>query len=75
MPVTVPIVQPERFEISRTDFPEYLSMGEEGYASVSFVNKGKGIIYNVSAEITGDGITKMCIRDRSPSHWRVLQFG
>ena len=57
MPVTVPIVQPERFEISRTDFPEYLSMGEEGYASVSFVNKGKGIIYNVSAEITGDGIT------------------
>ena len=32
-------------------------MGEEGYASVSFVNKGKGIIYNVSAEITGDGIT------------------
>lgn len=57
MPVTVPIVQPERFEISRTDFPEYLSMGEEGYASVSFVNKGKGIIYNVSAEITGEGIT------------------
>lgn len=57
MPVTVPIVQPERFEISRTDFPEYLSMGEEGHASVSFVNKGKGIIYNVSAEITGDGIT------------------
>lgn len=57
MSVTVPITQPERFEISRTDLPEYLSMGEEGYASVSFVNKGKGTIYNVSAEITGEGIT------------------
>ncbi len=32
-------------------------MGEEGYAYVSFVNKGKGTIYNVSAEITGEGIT------------------
>ena len=48
--VAVPITQPERFEISRTDFPEYLAMGEEGYASISFVNKGKGTIYNVSAE-------------------------
>lgn len=57
MSVTVPITQPERFEISRTDLPEYLSMGEEGYATVSFVNKGKGTIYNVSAEITGEGIT------------------
>lgn len=55
--VAVPITQPERFEISRTDFPEYLAMGEEGYASISFVNKGKGTIYNVSAEITGEGIT------------------
>ena len=49
MPVTVPIVQPERFEISRTDFPEYLSMGEEGYASVSFVNKGNQFIGNIAA--------------------------
>ncbi|MBD5101087.1 MAG: hypothetical protein HDT27_00010 [Subdoligranulum sp.] len=57
MSVTVPVTQPERFEISRTDLPEYLSMGEEGYAYVSFVNKGKGTIYNVSAEITGEGIT------------------
>lgn len=57
MSVTVPVTQPERFEISRTDLPEYLSMGEEGYAYVSFVNKGKGTIYNVSAEITGEGLT------------------
>ncbi len=57
MPVTIPITQPERFEISRTDLPEYLSFGEEGYASVSLLNKGKGTIYNVSAEITGEGFT------------------
>ena len=57
MPVTVPVTQPERFEISRTSFPEYLSMGEEGYANISLLNKGKGIIYNVSAELTGEGFT------------------
>ena len=55
MPVTVPVTQPERFEISRTSFPEYLSMGEEGYANISLLNKGKGVIYNVSAELTGAG--------------------
>lgn len=57
MPVTIPVSQPERFEISRTNIPEYMAVGEEGYASISLVNKGKGIIYNVSAEIVGDGIT------------------
>lgn len=57
MPVTVPVTQPERFEISRTNFPEYLSMGEEGYATVSLLNKGKGAIYNVSAELSGEGFT------------------
>lgn len=56
MPVTVPISQPERFEISRTEFPEYLVEGEEGFASAAFVNKGKGTIYNISAEIVGEGI-------------------
>ncbi|MFR1796758.1 MAG: NEW3 domain-containing protein [Ruthenibacterium sp.] len=57
MPITVPIVQPERFEVSRTDFPEVINMGEETYGSVSFVNKGKGTIYNVSAELRGEGFT------------------
>ena len=57
MPITVPIVQPERFEISRTHFPEVINMGEETYGSVSFVNKGKGTIYNVSAELRGEGFT------------------
>lgn len=56
MPVTVPISQPERFDISRADIPEYLVEGEEGYGSAAFVNKGKGTIYNVSAEIVGEGI-------------------
>ena len=32
-------------------------MGEETYGSVSFVNKGKGTIYNVSAELRGEGFT------------------
>ena len=57
MTIKVPIVQPERFEVSRTDFPEVINMGEETYGSVSFVNKGKGTIYNVSAELRGEGFT------------------
>ena len=57
MPITVPIVQPKRFEVSRTDCPEVINMGEETYGSVSFVNKGKGTIYNVSAELRGEGFT------------------
>ena len=57
LPITVPIVQPERFEISRTNFPEVINMGEETYGSASFVNKGKGTIYNVTAELRGEGFT------------------
>ena len=57
MPITVPIVQPERFEVSRTDFPEVVNMGEETYGSVSVVNKGEGTMSNVSAELRGEGFT------------------
>ena len=54
--VTVPVVQPERFELTNLEAPETLYLGEEGYVSLTFVNKGKSSINNLSAEISGENI-------------------
>lgn len=54
--VSVPVVQPERFEITNIEAPETMMMGEEGYVSLTFVNKGKTPINNLSAEIRGDNL-------------------
>lgn len=56
MPVTVRISQPERFEINRVNFSDYMNLNEDGYLSISLINKGKGSIFNVSASFVGDGI-------------------
>ena len=57
MPVTVPVIQPDRFEISNTSLPENMVMGEESYGTISLVNKGKGTVYNVEAKLEGEGFT------------------
>lgn len=54
--VTVPVMQPERFELTNLEAPETLYLGEEGYVSLTFVNKGKSSINNLSAEISGENI-------------------
>lgn len=54
--ITVPVVQPERFEITKVEGAETLFVGEEGYLEVTFVNKGKEAISNVSAEISGTNL-------------------
>ena len=52
--ISVPVVQQDRFEIYEVEAPEIIMAGEEAYVSLGFANKGKGIIYNLSAEIEGD---------------------
>ena len=52
--ISVPVVQRDRFEIYDVEAPEVMMAGEEVYVSLGFANKGKGIVYNVSAEIEGD---------------------
>lgn len=54
--VTVPVVQPERFELTNLEAPETMYLGEEGNVSLTFVNKGKSSINNLSAEISGENI-------------------
>ena len=55
-PISIPVIQPERFEITGMEAPETMMLGEEGYLAVVFVNKGKSVINNLSAEIQGDNL-------------------
>ncbi|MCI6639777.1 MAG: hypothetical protein MSH10_03120 [Pygmaiobacter massiliensis] len=52
--ITVSVVQPDRFSFSSLDVPTEMYTGEENTISLGFVNKGKGILYNLSAEISGN---------------------
>lgn len=55
-PISIPVTQPERFEITNMEAPETMMFGEEGYLSVTYVNKGKSAINNLTAEIQGDNL-------------------
>ena len=47
--IYVPITQIDRFTVDPiTDYSQYMQLGEEGYVTVSFVNRGKSTTYNVS---------------------------
>lgn len=55
-PISIPVTQVERFEITNMEAPDTVMMGMEEYLSVTFVNKGKSPINNLSAEIMGDNL-------------------
>ena len=52
--LSVPLYQPDRFELSepKTAYPGYV--GEETSLTIDYVNKGKSAINNVEATISGD---------------------
>lgn len=52
--ITVPVYQPDRFEISKPTLPVVVYAGEETSLSMNYVNKSKGEISNVEAEIEGN---------------------
>ncbi len=54
--LSMPIVQPDRFEIRAPQQPESLSVGEEAVLTLPYVNKGKGEIANVEATVEGEGV-------------------
>ncbi len=53
--LTVPVYQPERFEILSKSIPDFITAGTQdmGYASVTLINKGIGDVYNVTLSVTG----------------------
>ena len=52
--ITVPVYQPDRFEISKPTWPVMVYAGEETSLSMNYVNKSKSEISNVEAEISGN---------------------
>lgn len=52
--ITVPVYQPDRFEISKPTLPVMVYAGEETSLSMNYVNKSKSDISNVEAEISGN---------------------
>ncbi len=54
--LTVPVFQPDRFELANPIAPDYASVGEEATVTVSYVNKGKSAVSNVAVSISGEGI-------------------
>jgi len=59
MTVSIPVLQPERFEIFDAMLPTDLTAGIDdglGFSTVTLVNKGKGTVANVTVEIEGDGL-------------------
>ena len=52
--LSVPVYQPDRFEISAPVVPDYVSEGEETTLTLNYVNKSKTDIANVEANIEGD---------------------
>lgn len=52
--LSVPVVQPDRFQVNAPMLPENIQSGEETLISLSYVNKGKAEVSNVEATLEGD---------------------
>lgn len=59
--ISVPVFQPDRFEIGVPALPALAEIGQEMSISLSYVNKGKSDASNVQAELVGeiDALTKL----------------
>lgn len=55
--ITIPVSQPDRFEVEDAQISSTVYVGDSAYCSVSYVNKGKSAIYNLSIAIEGTGFT------------------
>lgn len=54
--LSVPVYQPDRFQINTPILPEILNVGEEFEITMSYMNKGKDDIANLEATVEGDGV-------------------
>ncbi len=52
--LSVPVYQPDKFEITQPVLPDYISEGEEVTLTLNYVNKGKTEVSNVEASLEGD---------------------
>ena len=54
--LSVPVYQPDRFQINTPILPESINVGEEFEITMAYMNKGKDDIANLEATIEGDGV-------------------
>lgn len=57
--ISIPVIQPDRFELGKPENVPELTVGEEGYISVPYVNKGKATTSNISATLEGEGFESL----------------
>ena len=55
--IAIPVSQVDRFSVNPIEVSPYIYVGEEMSLSVNFVNKGRTVVYNVSAELQCDGVS------------------
>lgn len=55
--ITIPVTQPDRFEVEEVNVWGPVMYGETIFPSISFVNKGKSSIYNLSIRVEGENFT------------------
>lgn len=54
--ISVPIEQPDRFEVTSVEMEPTLYVGEGGRITVNFVNKGRNPVSNLEASISGQNL-------------------
>ena len=54
--IAIPVVQLDRFQVDAPTLPESINVGEEYYLSITYVNKSRTQIYNLSGGITGSNL-------------------
>ncbi|HHV31448.1 MAG TPA: cell adhesion protein [Clostridiales bacterium] len=52
--ISIPLTQPDRFEVGGVELPSPMFVGESGQLSISYVNKGKSKIFNLSVKLSGN---------------------
>ncbi len=55
--ITIPVTQPDRFEVEDVQISDYNYVGDSIYCSVSYVNMGKNPIYNLTISVEGTGFS------------------
>lgn len=54
--ISVPVLQPDRFEVTSVDCSDTVYVGQGGSITVNFVNKGRNVVANLEAEIVGNNL-------------------
>ena len=54
--LSIPVYQPDRFQINAPSVPETVNMGEETELLLAYVNKGKDDLANLEATVEGEGV-------------------